>query len=101
MTLAFTHHALVRYHTRWVPQATRETAAELLAVLARQAAPMNAKTARGDELWSAGVVVFVVKRDIGRPVAVTVLPRRARGSEEAEERALADALMRLDTTATG
>lgn len=101
MTLALTTHAVEQYRDRFAPDASLETARALLAELARLARPMRERTVKGDEQWTSGLVVFVVRRgDMnGRgyePVAVTVLPAARAAAQSVDP--LLEALLRLDTT---
>lgn len=73
--MRITAHALDRYLERWAEGAERDVARTSLLELVASAAPLRTKTHRGTELWAAGDVRLVVKRDRGvGPIVVTVLP---------------------------
>ncbi len=76
--MKLTDHAVDRYRQRWAPDLDRENAEKVLLTIVAQASPLRLRTLRkGQEVWAAGEVRFVVKRDAGEnvPVVVTVLPK--------------------------
>lgn len=76
-SLVLTHHAVERFRNRWVPELGQEDARQALIVLASEAKPMVGRSLKGDEMWIADGVRFVVRRDGDGypPVCVTVLER--------------------------
>ena len=78
-SLILTHHAVERFRKRWVPELGYDDARQALIVLASEAKPMTARSLKGDEMWIADGVRFVVRRDGDGlpPTCVTVLEREA------------------------
>lgn len=81
--LRLTQHAIDRFVERHGDGRDREEQAEELFRLAASARSTKQRTLRGEEIWTAEHVSFVVKRDVGcgraandSVVVVTVLPAR-------------------------
>lgn len=78
MRAEVTHHAVEQYHRRYRPDLTCAEAGAELRILVVTAMPTNAKSLKGDPIWTNGDVRMVVKRDATRRipffVVVTVLP---------------------------
>lgn len=72
--MIITEHAIQRYikrHAQGTPYAAAEAQ---LREAAADAVPLKERSLNGQELWKAGDLLLVCKRDRGDVVCVTVLP---------------------------